>query len=302
MSAIKPNAAQRLERRVAFATLTLPTLVAIGAIAWATRFGVSPLDLGMTATLYVLTMLGITAGYHRQFTHRSFQSPDAVRMAFGALGAMAAQGPVIFWVSAHRRHHQDGDGPKDPHSPWIHGDTPTGGLRGFWHAHVGWMLEHSPDDWVRTVPDLLKDDVAMRLTTYYPHLVAFGLLAPAGIAFAATGRWQAAVSAFLWAGCMRVFLVHHATWLTNSWCHMRGARPNALRDRSTNAFVCALLSLGEGWHNNHHAAPAAARHGWAWWQVDVTWGVIRSLERLGLATRVIPAPTAQPPSPLEEAA
>jgi stearoyl-CoA desaturase (delta-9 desaturase) len=281
------NAAQRLERRVAIATILLPTLGTLGAIAWSARMGVSMLDLALLAVFYALTMLGITAGYHRHFTHRSFHAPTAVRAVLGAWGSMAGQGPLLFWVAAHRRHHQFADAPGDPHSPWMDDETETGGLGGFWHAHVGWMLRHSPDDWVRAVPDLLRDDLAMALNMQYFGWLAAGLVAPAAIGGLVSGHWHGAVSGFLWGGVVRMFLVHHATWLINSWCHLVGGRPTNTGDRSTNALWCALLTFGEGWHNNHHAAPAAARHGWAWWQVDVTWGLIWALERLGLATRVI---------------
>ncbi|MFN3429731.1 MAG: acyl-CoA desaturase [Candidatus Sericytochromatia bacterium] len=287
----RPNAAQRLERRVATLTIWGPTVGTAAAIAWSATAGVSALELGLLAGFYALTMLGITAGYHRHFTHRSFQAHPAVRWVLGALGAMAAQGPVLFWVAAHRRHHQHADGPGDPHSPWTGDETPRGGLAGFWHAHVGWMLRHAPDDWLRTVPDLLRDDVAMGLNQTYFHWIALGLAAPALIGALATQSWQGALGGFLWGGCVRLFLVHHATWLVNSWCHMLGARPHDTADRSTNAFACAVLTFGEGWHNNHHAVPASARHGWTWRQPDPTWALIRTLERLGLASRVITPPT-----------
>ncbi len=157
---------------------------------------------------------------------------------------------------------------------------------GFCHAHVGWMLGHAPEDWARLVPDLLKDDLAMSLNTRYFHWLALGLALPALIG-GLVGGPEGAVSGFIWGGLVRLALVHHATWLVNSWCHMFGKRPHDTPDRSTNAWGCALLTLGEGWHNNHHAAPASARHGYGARQPDVTFGLIRLLEKAGQVSHVI---------------
>lgn len=269
--------ARRIERWIARAVVTVPALGALAAVAWAWRFGVSPLALGLCAALYGLTTLGITAGFHRHFTHRSFQARPGVRRVLGVLGSMAGQGPLLFWVAVHRRHHQHADRPGDPHTP-LEG--------GFWHAHVGWMLDPVPDDWARLVPDLLKDDLTMGLHLRYFAWVAAGLALP-GLVGLATGKPVEAVSCLLWGGLMRMFLVHHATWLVNSWCHLWGDRPHDTGDRSTNAWPCALLTLGEAWHNNHHAAPAAARHGRGHWQLDPTYAFIRTLERAGLASHLV---------------
>ncbi len=279
--------AQRVERRIAWAVLVVPAAGLVAAIALAVRFGVTPLDLALTATLYALTMLGITGGFHRHFTHRAFQAHPAVRWALGALGSMAGQGPLLYWAAAHRRHHRHADRPGDPHSPWAPPGAEPDGPRGFWHAHVGWMLTPTSEDWVRLVPDLLKDPLAFALHRHYFTLVAAGLALPALVGGLATGSLAGALTGFLWGGLARMCLVHHATWLVNSWCHLRGGRAHATADRSTNAWAVALLTLGEGWHNNHHAAPAAVRHGRAWWQLDLTYGAVWSLARLGLASQLV---------------
>jgi stearoyl-CoA desaturase (delta-9 desaturase) len=277
--------AQRLERGIAWAVVGFPALGTAAAIALAWRHGLHPVDLALCAGMYLATMLGITAGFHRHFTHRSFQAPAPIRAALGALGSMAGQGPLLYWVAAHRRHHQHADRPGDPHSPWAGPD----GKLSFWHAHLTWMLQPTPEDWVRVVPDLLKDELAFQLHLRYFAWVGVGLALPALIG-ASVHR---PLEGLLWGGFVRMFLVHHATWLVNSWCHMVGGRPHATADRSTNSFACALLTLGEGWHNNHHAAPAAVRHGRSWWQADPTYGVIRLLALLGLASHLVegnPAP------------
>ncbi|MDB5099800.1 MAG: acyl-CoA desaturase [Cyanobacteria bacterium RYN_339] len=265
-----------MERRIAWAVVSVPALGTLAAAAWAFKTGVQPIDLALCGGMYVATMLGITAGYHRHFTHRSFQARPAVRTLLGALGSMAGQGPLLYWVAAHRRHHQHADRPGDPHSPHE---------GGFWHAHLTWMLQPTPEDWVRVVPDLLKDDLAMSLHLRYFAWVGVGLLIPALLGALA----HRPLEGLLWGGLVRMFLVHHATWLVNSWCHLVGGRAHETADRSTNSFACALLTLGEGWHNNHHAAPAAARHGRAWWQADLTYGAIRLLERFGLASQLVGA-------------
>jgi stearoyl-CoA desaturase (delta-9 desaturase) len=248
--------------------------------------GVGGADLALCLGMGALTMLGITAGFHRQFTHRSFEAPAAVRWLLGIAGSMAAQGPVLFWAACHRRHHQHSDTEDDPHSPAGKPATFLGRLGGLWHAHVGWMFRHEPEPWGRYVPDLLRDDVAFRLNRTYPLWVLLGLALPAVLGGLWAGSWAGAWGGLCWGGLARVFLVHHATWSINSVCHAYGSAPYGTDDHSKNNALCALLALGEGWHNNHHAFPTSARHGLEWWQLDVTYLVIRLLERAGLASGV----------------
>lgn len=269
--------AQRLERRIAAWVVVGPLVGTAVALALAGVAGVSALDLGLCFGLYVLTMFGITGGFHRHFTHRGFKAVPWLRVALGGLGSMAAQGPLLYWAAAHRRHHRFADREGDPHSPG----------EGFWHAHVGWMLRPVSDDWIKLVPDLLKDDLAFGLHRHYFRWVALGLVWPAVVGGLMTMSLAGAFTAFLWGGLVRMCLVHHATWLVNSWCHSWGSRPNATADTSTNSWWCAVLTLGEGWHNNHHDQPAAANHGRAWWQVDATAIVLRAAARLGLVSEVL---------------
>jgi stearoyl-CoA desaturase (delta-9 desaturase) len=278
--------AGRAQRLVAILTIVVPsvgTLLAIGLLPW---LGLPPASVFIaTAVMYVATVLGVTVGYHRHFTHRAFDAPAPVRTTLGVLGSMAAQGPLLFWVAEHRAHHQFADREGDPHSPV------TDSL---WHAHVGWMLDESPADLGRYAVDLLRDRPSLWINQTYFAWVIAGVLAPAALVGLAEGSLAAAAMGALWAGLVRIFLVHHATWAVNSICHRFGKRPHPTRDGSTNHWLVAFFSLGEGWHNNHHAFPASARHGLGAWQLDPSWWTIRLLSAAGLATQVrTPGPKAQ---------
>ena len=227
--------------------------------------------------MYLFSMLGITMGFHRLFTHRSFQCVAPLRAVLGIAGSMAAQGPLFFWVACHRRHHQTSDEKDDPHSPQHHGGGAMGVLRGWFHAHVGWMFWHKPENYFRLVPDLLRDRLALNINRTYFLWIALGLAVPAMIGGLAGHSWRGAATGLLWGGLVRIFLVHHATWSLNSVCHMYGTRPFDNRDHSRNNYFCAVLTFGEGFHNNHHAFPASARHGLRWWEFDLVYVVIRAL-------------------------
>jgi stearoyl-CoA desaturase (delta-9 desaturase) len=227
-----------------------------------------------TGSLYAMTVIGITVGYHRHFTHRAFDAPSAVRVGLAVLGSMAAQGPLLFWVASHRVHHQFSDRAEDPHSPVA---------SSLWHAHVGWMLDESTPDLGRYALDLLRDRLAMRMHASYAIWMAVGVALPAVACGIVDHSAASAALGALWGGLVRIFLAHHVTWSVNSICHRWGARPNATRDQSRNNWLVALFAFGEGWHNNHHALPTSARHGFGTWQPDASWWTIRALSTLGLA-------------------
>ena len=257
------------------------------AIGWSWRSGViRPVDLALLAGLYLFTGFGITAGYHRLFAHASFRTPALVRHLLAVAGSMACQGPVISWVAAHRRHHSHSDREDDPHSPHHHGKGLIGLFRGLWHAHLGWLFGARDLQLRRWAPDLLAEPALARVDQGFLLWVALGLAIPAGIGFSVDPGWRGALLGLLWGGLARIFLVQHVTWSVNSVCHVFGTRPYRSRDLSTNNLPCALLSLGEGWHNNHHAFPASARHGLGRWQLDLTWVLIHALEKIGLASDV----------------
>lgn len=280
------QAAARTERRIAWATIAAPAASTALAFALALS-GVAapgPVELAVLAALYLLTTLGITVGFHRLFTHLSFAAPRPVRLAFGILGSMAAQGPLLYWVAAHRQHHRRSDRPHDPHSPYLKGEDRLDGLAGFLHAHTGWMLEpQGAANWAQ-VPDLLRDRTALFISHRYFAWVAAGLLLPAAISGLWHGSLAGAALGLLWGGLVRIFLQHHATWSVNSLGHMVGRRRFATQDESRNNAFVAAITLGEGWHNNHHAFPYSARHGLAWWEIDPSWLAIRLLAWLGLAS------------------
>jgi stearoyl-CoA desaturase (Delta-9 desaturase) len=278
--------ATRFARRVALLTVILPLLGFLAAIILLWRRSVGPVDLLLLVTFYSLTILGVGVGFHRQLTHRAFQSNKITKAIFAILGSMAAEGPVIFWVATHRRHHSFSDREGDPHSPHLHGEGAMNWLRGFWHSHSGWMLAPEMTGWAYYVPDLLQDKLIFRINRLYFLWISLGLGVPALLGGLLTWSWKGALLAFLWAGLVRVFLVHHTTWSINSICHIYGRRPFQNRDQSANNFWMALLSFGEGWHNNHHAFPTSAWHGLKWWEIDISGIVIRALEKVGLAWNV----------------
>ncbi len=241
--------------------------------------------------MFMASSLGITVGYHRLFTHRSFVAVAPVRYALAALGSMSVQGSVIEWVGVHRRHHQHSDRALDPHSPHVfedggdqHGTLTM--LRGFYHAHVGWLFLGHSKGLGKYVQDLRADSIASRVNRQFLFWAATGLLFPALLGGVLTLSWKGALLGFLWGGLTRIFLGHHIAWSVNSVCHLWGASPFRTGDHSRNNAIVGVLALGEGWHNNHHAFPTSARHGLWWWQFDPSYITIRLLELLGLASHV----------------
>jgi len=278
--------ATRLARRVAIATVVLPFVGFIISVIllWQRAFGV--VDLCLLVSFYAVTTLGVGVGFHRLYAHRGFQTSTPVRVILAILGSMAAEGPILFWVAVHRRHHTYSDRPGDPHSPHLHGEGAWNALRGFWHSHSGWMFRPELTGWAYYVPDLLRDRLLFQINRLYFLWLSVSLLLPAVFGGLLTLSWRGALLGFLWGGLARIFLVHHTTWSINSICHIYGSRPFRNRDLSANNFWMALLSFGEGWHNNHHAFPTSVMHGLKWWQVDVSGYVIQVLKTTGLAWNV----------------
>jgi stearoyl-CoA desaturase (delta-9 desaturase) len=236
--------------------------------------------------MYLLTGFGITIGYHRLFTHRSFSAPAPVRLLLAIFGSMAIEGPVLTWVAEHRLHHQHSDHESDPHSPHLHGGGFSGLLKGLWHSHMGWLFAPEAADLPRYVGDLQKDRVVTFADRWFILWAAIGVFAPAVLVGLITFSWGGLLMGFLWAGLARVFLVHHITWSINSVCHLWGRQPFRSRDESRNNAVFGVLAMGEGWHNNHHAFPTSARHGLRWWELDASYGIICLMGTLGLASDI----------------
>ncbi|MFB4299678.1 acyl-CoA desaturase [Actinomadura sp. NTSP31] len=282
------TAGQRVRLALTGAIVVAP-LAALAAGVWlAWGRAITIIDVLLGLTLYVVTGLGVTAGFHRLITHRSFTARRWLKIVLAVAGSMSFQGSVIDWVAIHRRHHAFTDRPGDPHSPYRYGTGLRGELRGLAHAHLGWMFGNDPTSTRRYAPDLQADRTMMHVGRAFPALCALSLTLPFVAGWALTGSWHAGVTAFLWAGLIRVALLQHITWSINSLCHMIGTRPHPTRrhDRSTDLWPLALPSFGESWHNGHHSDPSCARHGRRPGQIDLTAGLIRLFERLGWATDV----------------
>jgi stearoyl-CoA desaturase (delta-9 desaturase) len=282
--------AHELRDRIITGAVTVVPVLALGVAAWHAWEGLlHPGDLLVFALLYVLTGLGVTVGFHRHLTHRSFKARPAVRALLAVMGSAAIEGPAISWVADHRKHHAFSDRPGDPHSPHVdHGAGWSGALRGLAHAHLGWLFKHDERGArARYAPDLLADPV-IRLVDRTFVLWALGGLALAfGLGAAIGGSIAAGLTGLLWGGAVRLFVLHHVTYSINSICHVFGRRRFATKDESRNVFWLALPSFGEAWHNNHHAFPTSARHGLGRWQLDPSAWFIRGLEACGLVWDVV---------------
>lgn len=269
------------------------TVVPVGLVGWAAwRAWGGALrwpDLVALVVTYLLTGLGITVGFHRLFTHRSFKTSRPLRALMAVLGSAAVEGPVIEWVANHRKHHQFSDQPGDPHSPHLdHGSGWRGALAGLYHAHVGWIFRGDAlADRERYAKDLLADPVVEFVDRTFLLWVLAGLAFPFGLGLVLTGTVVGGLTALLWGGAVRMFCLHHATFSINSLCHFFGRRGFDTDDRSRNVYWLALPTLGEAWHNNHHAFPTSAQHGLRWWQLDPSAWFIAILQRLGLVWDVI---------------
>src|SRR4051794_36629108 len=270
------------------AGVVLPLLAVLAAVVLLWNTLVDWTDLALLAVMYVATGLGITVGFHRMLTHRSFATYRPVQYAWAILGSVAVQGPVISWVADHRKHHAFTDEDGDPHSPHGHGGGFKGALHGLYHAHVGWLfVTQGRADRRRYARDLMDDPTMKRISKAFLWNALLGLAVAFALGLAISGTLAGGLTALLWGGLVRIFFLHHVTWSINSVCHFFGRRRFDVDDHSTNVFWLALPSLGESWHHNHHAFPRSAKHGLRWWEVDVTGLVIAGMKRLGLARDVV---------------
>ena len=253
--------------------ITIIFLAVFHAGALAAPFFFEWKSLAVMVLLYWITIgWGIGMGYHRLHTHRSYVVPKWIEYLFALCGTMTLEGGPIFWVATHRIHHQKSDQDGDPHTP----------RDGKWWSHIGWIIfgeskHNKTDELARYTPDLAKDPFYRWLNTWH-----FLPVAVSSILIGLLGGW----SMFLWAVCMRIVLGLHSTWLVNSATHLWGPRRFDIRDDSRNSWWVAILTFGEGWHNNHHAHPNSARHGLAWYEMDMTWMQIRFLQLIGVASKV----------------
>ncbi|MGO9976925.1 MAG: acyl-CoA desaturase [Solirubrobacteraceae bacterium] len=267
-----------------------PPLGLVVAIVLLWHRAVGPLALALLIGSYLLTGLGVTLGFHRLFTHRAFQTSKPVRVVLAIFGSMAVEGSVITWVADHRKHHAFTDKEGDPHSPHLSGPGWRGAVKGLWHAHVGWLFETvGSADRQRFVPDLLKERAMRVVDRLFLLWVLLGFAIPFALGWIIGGDLGTALTALLWGGFVRVFLLHHVTWSINSVCHFFGTRRFAIDDESTNVWWLAPFTMGEAWHHNHHAFPTSAFHGLARWEklADPTGLLIVFLEKIGVVWNVV---------------
>jgi stearoyl-CoA desaturase (delta-9 desaturase) len=286
---VEPVANEALDRTIT-AIVTVAPILALGFVAWqlwerALHWG----DLVVFGVLYLAFGLGVTVGFHRLFTHRSFKTKPWLRFTFAALGSAAIEGPVISWVADHRKHHAFSDKEGDPHSPHVgHGHGIRGALAGLAHAHVGWLFIHTQRGAKRRyAPDLMSDPVVSFVDRTFVYWALLGLAASFGLGVAIGHSVKAGFTGLLWGGAVRMLVLHHVTYSINSLCHFFGRRRFNTDDESRNLMWLAPLSLGEAWHNNHHAFPTSAAHGMRRFEFDPSALVIRGLEKMGLAWDVV---------------
>ncbi len=255
-------------------------IIYMAAIHFVALFALIPSNFNWHAiavafVLYWITGgLGITLGFHRLVSHRSFQTPKWLEYCLVFCGTLACQGGPIEWIGLHRIHHKFSDTEPDPHDS----------NKGFWWSHMGWMLSQNPSskEVPRFTQDIINDPVYQFFQKYFiPIQVVLGLI------LYSFGGWPFVI----WAIFVRLVVVFHCTWFVNSATHKFGYQSYESEDNSKNCWWVALLTFGEGWHNNHHAYQYSARHGLRWWEIDLTWMTISLLQSLGLATSVKLAPT-----------
>src|SRR6266487_1589291 len=281
---IDPEPRSNFERVMVAIFTGLPMLALIAAVPMAWVWGLLNWQTAVIGiAFYGFSGLGIAMGFHRYFTHGSFKSSRAFKIALAVAGTLAIEGPLLTWVADHRRHHKYSDKEGDPHSPWRFGNDWKALTKGLLYAHMGWMFNPNRTSQERFCPDLLADSDMRRVSGAFPAIVAISLLLPALIGGLWSMSWQGALTAFFWASLVRISLLHHVTWSINSICHTFGEESFEVRDKSRNVAWLAIASFGESWHNLHHADPTCARHGALKGQIDPGARVIWALERLGLA-------------------
>jgi stearoyl-CoA desaturase (delta-9 desaturase) len=260
-----------------------PMVALVAAVPLVWGWGVDWHDLLLLAVFYAIAVLGITVGFHRHFTHGAFKARPWLRVVMAITGSLAIQGNVFNWVADHRRHHAFSDKEGDPHSPWLFGTSPLAVAKGFLHAHMTWFFDRDETNHRRFIPDLLADRAIRRISKTFGVWVAVSLLLPAVLGGLISWSWAGVVTGFFWGGLVRLAVSNHVTWSINSICHMVGERPFRSRDRSRNFWPLAILSMGESWHNLHHADPTCARHGVLRGQIDISARLIWLFEKAGWA-------------------
>jgi stearoyl-CoA desaturase (Delta-9 desaturase) len=281
---IQPAVNENLDRAITGIITALPPLLLVLAASQVWNQELHLRDIAIFMVLYIPTGLGVTIGFHRLLTHRSFKTSAPLRGLFAVLGTMAIEGPVISWVADHRKHHAYSDRLGDPHSPHVdHGHGWSGALHGLAHAHVGWLFDHTQRGArERFAPDLVADPVVAFVDRTFVLWALVGLAIPFGLGYLIGGTLTAGLEGLLWGGVVRMMALHHVTYSINSLCHFFGRRRFQTTDHSRNLLWLTPFSLGEAWHNNHHAFPTSAFHGIGRREFDISGVVIAAMERVGL--------------------
>jgi stearoyl-CoA desaturase (Delta-9 desaturase) len=267
-----------------FLLLDVVPMLAVLSLPLYSRYVISGwFEIGLCIAFWFITGVGITVGYHRLFTHRSFQCARSVQAILAVTAAMAGQGGLISWAAIHRYHHENSDKPGDLHSPNLAGPSVFDRLRGLLHSHFVWMSRHSYPNVSRYVPDLLRDRMLSLISRYYYYWIAIGLIIPTCLGTLCHHSLQGAFAGFMWGGVIRIFVVEHIIWAVNSIGHSVGGRPYDTRENSRNLAPLAIVTLGECWHNNHHRFPSSPNFGLHWYKLDPGYWFIVLLRRCGLA-------------------
>lgn len=261
-----------------FIAVPFAALIAAAPVIWG--WGLNWHDVLIAGAMYAITGHGVTVGFHRHFTHQAFRAKRWVQVVLAVAGSMAIQGPMLRWVADHRKHHRFSDRDGDPHSPWRYGRNLKALTRGFLYSHVGWLFDVEHTSLQKFVPDLREDRALVGISRAFPLWVVLSMLIPPALGGLWSWSWQGALWAFFWGSLVRVALLHHTTFAINSVCHITGRRQFKTRDESRNVWWLALPSMGESWHNFHHAAPTSARHGVERFQIDTSAMIIRVMERM----------------------
>jgi stearoyl-CoA desaturase (delta-9 desaturase) len=269
-----------LQQAILTLFLVVPFTAVLAAVPVAWGWGLSWRDVAIAVVMYAVAGLGVTVGFHRYLTHRSFNTSRPIRVILAIAGSLAIESSPIQWVADHRRHHRFSDKEGDPHSPWRYGNSVGALTKGFVYSHVGWLYDWEKTDEIKYAPELIADRDVNFVSRHFSTWVAVSLLLPPLAGGLLGWSWQAAVTAFFWGSLVRLFLLHHVTFAINSVCHITGRRPFRTKDKSRNVWWLALPSFGESWHNFHHAEPTSARHGVRRLEIDASAMVIRLMEKL----------------------
>lgn len=273
----------RIQRRHAFSILVLPPILVIVLCCVLPKWQPGPTEWIALTVMYAIAGFGVDVGFHRYFTHRSFACNRLLQAIFAISGMMAAPGTLLSWVATHRQHHENSDSEDDPHSPYVNGNT---SLAGLWHSHAGWLFTKPIANPIHYAPDIVRDPLLATLNQMYLAWVVLGYLVPFAIGWIVHETLAGALLTLLWGGAIRMFVEHHVILSVNSICHWWGTRRYPTRDESRNNLLLAVPSLGEAFHNNHHAFPTSAIYGHRWWEIDLGGYVVRALQVCGLIWNV----------------